>query len=346
MSTVRVGVIGAGFWARYQILAWQQIDGVEVRAITNRTVEKARRLAADLGIPHVPPSAARLVERDDVDLIDIITSESSHHEYTLLAARAGKHAITQKPMAETFDECREMVEACERSGVRLFVHDNWRFQTPARSFLEWYRERPVGALRRARFSYLSSFPVFQMQPALREAERFMLMDMGTHIVDTARAFVGDLAWVVAQTATVTPGIAGEDMATIFAGAAAGTHAVIELSYASPTEGEHELETLIVLECDEGVMQLDHDFRAVVTRRDGTSVSRRFAPTVHDWLIPRYTLSMGSCLPANESFVRALRTGQPSESDGRGYLNTMEAVFAAYRSAAEDRLVHLTTGGTP
>ncbi len=345
MNTVRVGVIGAGFWARYQILAWQQIEGVEVRAITNRTLEKAERLAADLGIPTVAATPQELVNRDDVDVVDIVTSESTHHEYTLLAARAGRHAIAQKPMAESFDECREMVDACEAAGVRLFVHDNWRFQTPVRSFLEWYRERPVGAVRRARFSYLSSFPVFEMQPALREAERFMLMDMGTHIVDTARAFVGDLAWVAAQTATVTPGIAGEDVATILAGTTAGGHCVIELSYASPTEHEHELETLIQLECDEGVMQLDHDFRAVVTRRDGTSVSRRFAPVVHDWLIPRYTLSMGSCLPANESFVHALRTGEPSESDGRGYLNTMEAVFAAYRSAEGNRIVQLTTGGT-
>lgn len=346
MKTVRVGVIGAGFWARYQILAWKQIEGVKVTAITNRTLKKAERLAADLDIPAVASTPAELVSREDVDLVDIITSESSHRDYTLLAARAGKHAITQKPMAETFDECREMVAACEESGVRLFVHDNWRYQTPVRSFLEWYRQRPVGAVRRARFSYLSSFPVFEMQPALREAERFMLMDMGTHIVDTARAFVGDLAWVVAQTATVTPEIAGEDVATILAGASNGAHAVIELSYASPTEGEHELETLVQLECDDGVMMLDHGFRAVVTRHDGTSVARRFPPTVHDWLIPRYTLSMGSCLPANESFVRALRTGQPSESDGRSYLNTMDAVFAAYLSAAENRIVHLTAGGTP
>lgn len=344
MSGLRVGVIGAGFWARYQILAWQQISGVTVTAITNRTTAKAQALASDLGIPVVTSTPEDLVARDDVEVVDIITSESTHHRYTLSAAQAGKHVITQKPMAESVHQCVEMVEACDRAGVRLFVHDNWRWQTPVRRFLEWYRQRPAGQARRGRFSYLSSFPVFDLQPSLKEAKRFILMDMGTHIVDTARAFLGDLAWVAAQTATITPGVAGEDLATILAGTAAGTQCTIELSYASPTDGEHDLETLIQLECDDGVMELGHDFRASLTTRGGRTVSRRFPPATHDWLLPQYTLSMGSCLPANRSFYEALTTGRESENDGRDYLNTMEAVFAAYESAESRRIVDLTTGG--
>ena len=341
MSTLRVGVIGAGFWARYQIRAWQQIPGVEIVAITNRTLEKAKTLAEELGIPVVPSSPEELVNLPDVDAVDIITSEASHHAYTLLAARAGKHVICQKPMAETLANCREMVHVCAEAGVRLLIHDNWRYQSPIRTFLDWYREHPVGPATRGWFGYLSSFPVFEMQPALREARRFMLMDMGTHIVDTARAFMGDIRSVTARTAAVTPGIAGEDLATVLATTGSGSHFIVELSYASPTELEHELETLIRLECETGVMELGHDFRGVVTTRDGRSVSRRFPPITHEWLIPRYTLSMGSCLPANRSFFDAIVQGAPSESEGSSYLNTMEAVFAAYESAEKNQTIELS-----
>lgn len=344
MSNLRVGVIGAGFWARYQILAWKQIPGVDVTTISNRTTEKAHRLAEEIGIDTVTQSPEELVARRDVDVVDIITAESTHHQYTLLAADAGKHVICQKPMAQTMDECREMVTACSDAGVRLMIHDNWRRQTPIRRFLDWYHQKPVGSVRRARFGYLSSFPVFDMQPSLREAERFILMDMGTHIVDTARAFVGDLSWVVSRTDSVNEGIVGEDLATILAGTKSGCHCIIELSYASPTEHEHELETLIELECDQGTMQLGHDFRAVVTARDGHSTSMRFSPQAYEWVIPRYVLSMGSCLPANESFYRALTENVPSESEGSEYLNTMEAVFAAYESHETGKVIRLTTGG--
>jgi D-apiose dehydrogenase len=344
VSKLRVGVIGAGFWARYQILAWMQIPGVEVTAITNRTIERAKELSRDLEIPTVSVNSEELVRREDVDVVDVITSESSHRKYTLLAARAGKHIICQKPMAESFADCEEMVAVCHEAGVRLLIHDNWRWQAPIRRFLERYREHPVGRAYRGRFSYLSSFPVFDMQPALRKAKRFILMDMGTHIVDTARAFLGDFEWVVSQIATLTTDVAGEDLATVLAGTANGTHCVIELSYASPTEREHELETIIRLECERGVMELDHDFRSVVTTRDGRSISERFEPTVFDWVVPRFALSMGSCLPANQDFYKALVDGTASETEGSKYLNTMEAVFAAYESAAKKRRVELSTGG--
>ena len=345
MGDLRIGVIGAGFWARYQIAAWQQLDGVRVTAITNRTASKAELLAKDLGIPTVCGSAEELVGRSDVDVVDIITSEATHAEHTKLAASAGKHVVCQKPMAEHYDDCVAMADAAEHAGVRCFVHDNWRWQAPIRGFLEWYRERPVGRARRARFSYLSSFPVFDMQPALRDTSRFILMDMGTHIIDTARAFVGDLHWIAAATATVTPGIAGEDVATVLAGADDDVHATIELSYASPIEDEQELETRIMLECDDGVMELGPHFRAGVTTRGGTSHARYLRPVTHDWLIPRYTLSMGSCLPANRSFRDAIVSGARSENDASDYLNTMEAVFAAYESARRKEIVRLTTGGT-
>lgn len=343
MSELRVGVIGAGFWARYQILAWQQMPKVRVTAITNRTIDKAEDLAADLGIARVAKTPQELVSGDDVDVVDIITSESTHHAYTLLAAAKGKHVIAQKPMAETFEQCRDMVEACDRAGVRLFVHDNWRWQTPIRRLLDWYRDRPAGEARRARFSYLSGFPVFDLQPRLREEKRFILIDMGPHLIDTARAFLGDLSWVFGRTATVTPGVAGEDLATVVAGTRQGAHCIIELSYASPTENEHDLETLIQLECDSGVMELGHDFRTSLTKRGGRTIAERFPPEIDDWHLPQYGLSMRSCLPANQSFAEALATGEKSETDGRDYLNTMEAVFAAYESAASGRIVNLDTG---
>ncbi|MFW5789539.1 MAG: hypothetical protein ACOCW3_06350 [Spirochaetota bacterium] len=83
------------------------------------------------------------------------------------------------------------------------------------------------------------------------------------------------------------------------------------------------------------------WRVRLTTRDARSVSRRFRPTTHEWLIPRYTLSMGSCLPANRSFFDAIVQGTPSESEGSNYLNTMEAVFAAYESAEMNQTVELS-----
>ena len=113
MTDLRFGVFGAGFWARYQIAAWQEVKGARCVAIYNRTVPKAEKLARDFGIPTVYGSPDEMLEREKLDFLDIITDGSTHCKYVLMAAAHKLPVICQKPMAPRWQDALSMVETAK-----------------------------------------------------------------------------------------------------------------------------------------------------------------------------------------------------------------------------------------
>ena len=86
-----------------------------------RTASLAEDYARRHGVPRWYDDAQALIHDPDVDVVYIATPPSSHREYTLLVAQAGKPVYVEKPMALNFDECQQMIDACKKAGVRLFV---------------------------------------------------------------------------------------------------------------------------------------------------------------------------------------------------------------------------------
>ncbi|MBN2451396.1 MAG: Gfo/Idh/MocA family oxidoreductase [Lentisphaeria bacterium] len=338
-SPLRVGILGCGFWSAFQVAGWREVDRVEIAGLYNRTRSKADALAAACGGIHVFDTPEALLGAG-IDVADIITSEETHRHFVELAAAHGVHVICQKPMAPTPADCRAMVEACRNAGVRLLIHDNWRWQTPIRRFKEELARADIGRPFRAHIRYANSFPVFAKQPFLGELEHFILMDMGTHILDTARALFGEAESILCHTARITPGIRGEDVATVLLRMRDGLHCTVELSYASPVEHDRFPETFLHVEAERGSLDLAPDFWIRRTR-DGQTVSFRAPPPVYRWADPAYLVATTAVVPVHREFARCLRQGVRSETEGEEYLHTMELVFAAYRSAAAGRLIRLT-----
>jgi predicted dehydrogenase len=336
---LRVGIIGCGFWAQFQIAGWLQQSGVEIVGLFNRTRAKAEALSERFGGVPVFDTAEDLLTRSGLDVADVITSEETHREYVLLAAQHGVNVICQKPMASSLPDCREMVAACGQAGVRLMVHDNWRWQTPIRRFIEQLARGEIGRAFRAKILYAHDFPVFENQPFLAKLEHFMLMDMGTHILDCVRALFGEADSLYCRTAQVTPGIAGEDVATLLLQMRNGLHCTVCLSYASPMEQRCFPQTLIHVEGERGSLELAPDYWIRQTV-GGVTTSFRVPPPVYPWADPQYLLSTTSVAPANAEFAACLCSGRPSETEGASYLETMRLVFAAYDSAERNTVVRM------
>lgn len=129
---LRVGVIGAGFWARYQVAGWREMEGVRLAGVFNRTVEKAKRLGEEFGIERVYADVERMLDEGKLDVVDVITDVDTHSRYVKLAAERGIAVICQKPMGASLEDARGMLEFCRERGVELLVHENWRWQTPLR----------------------------------------------------------------------------------------------------------------------------------------------------------------------------------------------------------------------
>jgi predicted dehydrogenase len=342
MKPLRFAIFGAGFWARVQLAAWRELGGTECVAIYNRSAARAKDFARDLGVPAVYDDPKTLLREVQPDFVDNITEVGGHKPLSLLCARHRVPCICQKPMASTLADARAMVAAFDRTRTPFFVHENFRWQTPLRALIDTLRQGTIGTPFRARFTFISGFDVWANQPALRELERFILTDLGVHLIDTARACFGEASSVYCQVhRTLLPEVKGENVATLLLSMGeARTSVIIEMAYAK-TALEREVfpQTQAFVEGPLGSLELGADHWLRVTTKKGT-LSRRHAPPRYPWADPRYDVAQASMVPCLRDLLGALQGQGPGETTGADNLKTLELTFAAYESAARDRVVHL------
>jgi predicted dehydrogenase len=337
MKPLEFAVIGAGFWSRFQLAGWRELDGVRCVAVCDRVREKAERLAGECGVPAVYDDAAALLDRERLDFVDIISNPATHAPLVHLAVGHGVPAIVQKPMATTLAEASGMVDAARQAGVPLFVHENWRWQPPLRALKRLLDEEPIGTPFRARVTFTSAFPVFDNQPFLKELEQFILTDVGSHILDTVRFLFGEVAGVTCRTARTRPDIRGENVATMLLDMQSGMTVVCEMGYASRTRHECFPQTRILIEGADGSLELDRDHWIHVTRPDRQR-AERFPCTAYPWADPAYDVIHASIVACNENLLAGLRGEAPAETTGADNLETMRLIFACYESAARGEVV--------
>jgi predicted dehydrogenase len=131
-TRLRFGILSTADIARRKVIpGMRTADRVEVVAIASRNVDQAERVAAELGIPRAHGSYEALLSDPEVDAVYVPLPNHLHMEWTLAAARAGKHVLCEKPLALTADDAQRMVDGCEAAGVRLMeafmyrLHPTW-----------------------------------------------------------------------------------------------------------------------------------------------------------------------------------------------------------------------------
>jgi predicted dehydrogenase len=275
-----------------------------------------------------------------VDVADVITDVNTHESFVRLAAARGVPVICQKPMAPTLAVAEGMVAACRSAGVPYFVHENWRWQTPLRALAAVLRDGRIGRPFRARVDFVTGFPVFANQPFLRELDQFILTDIGSHILDAARFLFGEVTSLYCQTKRVHRDIKGEDVATVMMRSAAGATVTCNMAYAeNPLEHDRFPETFVFVEAEDGSAELGPDYWLRVTTKSGTHATRH-PPPRYGWADPAYDVVQASIVPCNANLLTALRGEAPAETTGEDNLKTVRLVFAAYESAANDRVVQI------
>ncbi len=340
MANLRFALCGAGFWSRYQLAGWREVGGVDCVAIYNRTRARAEAVAREFGIPAVYDDPEALLRNESLDFIDIVTEVPGHAPLVLLAAQHKTPVICQKPMAPDLATAERMVAACQAAGIPFFIHENWRWQTPIRHVKRVLDGGAIGAPFRARIDMISGFPVFANQPFLRTLPRFILADLGSHLLDVARFLFGEASRLACQTRQIHRDIAGEDVATVLLEMGAQTIVTVNMAYAGNyLEHDRFPETFIFIEGERGSLELGPDYWVRVTTADGT-YARRYPPPRYAWADPAYDVVHASIVPCQANLLQALRGLGPAETTGEDNLRTVRLVFAAYDSAESGQTVRL------
>ena len=211
-----IGMVGYAFMGRAHSQAWRNVAAAfdvplrpELAAICGRDPGGVARAADRLGWAASETDWRQLIERDDVDLVDICTPGASHAEIAIAALDAGKHVLCEKPLGNSVAEAEAMAAAARRAapGALAMVGFNYRRVPAIALAASMIADGALGAIRHVRASYLQDWLSDPDAPASWRLQRQTagsgaLGDLGSHAVDLVLHLTGlDLTEVVAVTET-------------------------------------------------------------------------------------------------------------------------------------------------
>ena len=145
LDTVRVGVLGAGAWAKFaHIPGYKRDPRCELVAIADPMIERAQEFAAEFDIPNVYGSHEELIARADIDLVDVCTPSATHFDLSMAALTAGKHVLCEKPVAYDYKETLRAAAFAKSKGLKTKLGFTFRYSPAMRYMKELIDEGFVG----------------------------------------------------------------------------------------------------------------------------------------------------------------------------------------------------------
>jgi len=331
MNDLRGALIGCGFFSINHLHGWRGVEGASIVAICDRDPARLAAVGDQFDIAQRYGDGEEMLTREKLDFVDIATTVPSHRALVEMAARHGVAVICQKPFAASMTDAHAMVAACGSAGVPLMVHENFRWQSAIQAVGATLKRGEIGAPFWGRVSFRSAYDVFTGQPYLAKGERFIIEDLGIHILDIARYLFGDVGGLTARKRRVNPKIAGEDVATILLDHENGVTSVVDCSYATLLATEPFPETLVEIDGTEGSIRLNQAYELVVTNSRGVE-RRDVSPPLLPWASRPWHNIQESVQTIQQHWVDCLRRGEEPATSGRDNVKTLALVEAAYESA--------------
>src|SRR5438105_1965167 len=217
MKKLNIGIIGYGFMGRAHSNAYRKVNHFFdlkyqpiLKAVCARNADNAKAFAEKWGYASVETDWHKLIERDDVDLIDICTPNNTHAEIAIAAARAGKMILCEKPLALNAEEAEKMVAAVEKAKVANMVWYNYRRCPAVVLAKQLIDEGKLGRIFHYRAKFLQDWTISPDLPQggtalwrldVKAAGSGVTGDLLAHCIDTAMWLNGGIDEVSALTET-------------------------------------------------------------------------------------------------------------------------------------------------
>lgn len=337
LEDIGVGIIGCGRIARRHVEAVEHLPGVKVVAVTDPVKEAALSLAEQAGAAYVPDAAA-LVEHPGVDVVIVASPSGLHAEQAILAARAGRHVLVEKPLALDYEQAQRMIGEAQRAGVLLGVVHPLRFLPLARRLHEMVAAGKLGRISHAAVTvrWNRNTEYYQASPwrGTRNLDGGMLLNQAVHHIDLLCWYLGDVTRVSAEIARRCHDIETEDVA------------LLHMRFASGTLGLAEVTTNIYPKNLEEEVAIFGEYGTVVL--GGRRINELKTWRVEGEPPEEEVLREYAARPPREpwrghydvlaDFCRAIREGKEPEISGRRAWPSLSVILAAYASSARGSAV--------
>jgi len=336
-------LIGAGYFSHFHLDAWQRMPGAEIVCVCDLEGAKARAAADKYGVREISSNARSVLDRDDIDFVDIATQSAGRRELVEMAVRRGLPIICQKPLGADFREAQRIIDIAKSSPVPFMVHENFRFQP-------WYREikrlLDDGVIGHKLHNILMQTRMgdgwgedayLGRQPYFRTMLRLLVHETGVHFVDTFRYLAGEIVECSASLRRMNPVITGEDAALLRFRFASGAEAVWDANRYNESLADDPRYTFgeLLVEADGGSLWLGFDGSIRVKKLGQPAYVHDYAPSRHGFA--------GDCVFAcQQHFLDVVDGMAECETSVGEYGKSLLAVEALYESARRNRPVVLST----
>ena len=213
MAEIGVGMVGYKFMGRTHSNAYRQVARFfdvdpqpRMVALAGRDEASVKEAAEDLGWESYVTDYHGLIERDDIQLVDVASPGFTHKEIVVAALEAGKHVLCEKPLANTLDEAQEMLSAARKAGTIAMVNFNYRRVPAVQLAKRLIDDGRIGEIRHFRANYLQDWILDPQFPLVWRMKKDLagsgaLGDIGAHIVDLGQYLVGPITEVVGMMET-------------------------------------------------------------------------------------------------------------------------------------------------
>ncbi len=262
---IRIGVVGTSWWADWMHLpSLKSHPRAELAAICGRNREPAEAMAQKYDIPLVFSDYRDMLARGDLQALVVSTPDDQHYQITMDGLESGLHVLCEKPLAMNAGQARAMYERAEARGVKHMTFFTWRWMPHFQYVRDLIESGYIGRCFQCQLRFLGGYGR-DGQYAWRFDRRRangILGDLGSHMIDLARWYLGDIAQVSAHMAAFVdrPGPDGEsldaanDAAVLAVEFANGAHGTIQVSAVAYT-GEREMEQQIILHGEAGTLEV-------------------------------------------------------------------------------------------
>lgn len=212
-KTLNVALIGTKFMGKAHSNAFRQVARYfdlpaepVMKVLCGKDPKGTAEAAAKFGWEEASTDWKAVVNRPDIDVVDISSTGNMHAPMAIAAAKAGKHIICEKPLANTVKEAEQMLAAAKAAGVKHMCGFTYRFNPAIQTIKKLISSGQLGTIFHFRACYLQDWivdPEFPLNWRLTKegAGSGALGDIGAHITDLCQFLVGDIAEVAAATET-------------------------------------------------------------------------------------------------------------------------------------------------
>ncbi|MEO2077401.1 MAG: Gfo/Idh/MocA family oxidoreductase [Bacillus sp. (in: firmicutes)] len=210
MKKIKVGIIGTGFIGPTHVEAVRRLGFVEVVGLAESSIEKAREKAAELGIPKAYNDYRELLQDPEIEVVHNCTPNHFHYSINKEAILAGKHILSEKPLAITSQESAELLELAKKHKVIHGVNFNYRQLPSVQNLEKKVAKGDFGHINLVHGSYLQDWLLFEtdynwrLSPEVGGRTR-AVADIGSHWCDTVQYVTGKrIVEVFSDMATILP----------------------------------------------------------------------------------------------------------------------------------------------